>query len=86
MPCTRTEIPLCSIPAVITSASKHHNPDVGARRAVPRLGEARLAPTIDMFNCPRNADHVGRRIMADNLVILEKFTAKEAIVPHRPYD
>jgi len=38
----------------ITSAIKHHNPDVGARRAVPRLGEARLAPTIDMFNCPRN--------------------------------
>jgi hypothetical protein len=21
---------------------------------VPRLGEARLAPTIDMFTCPRN--------------------------------
>jgi hypothetical protein len=38
----------------ITSAIKHHNPDVGARRAVPRLGEARLAPTIDMFNCFRN--------------------------------
>jgi hypothetical protein len=38
----------------ITSAIKHYNPDVGARRAVPRLGEASLAPTIDMFNCPGN--------------------------------
>ena len=35
----------------ITSAS---NPDLGARRAVHRLGEARLAPTIDVFTCPRN--------------------------------
>ena len=38
----------------ITSAIKHHNPDVWARRAVPLLDEARLAPTIDMFNFPRN--------------------------------
>jgi hypothetical protein len=30
--------------SIITAAIKHHNPDVGARRAVPRLGEARLAP------------------------------------------
>jgi hypothetical protein len=40
--------------AFIDPAIKHDKPDVGARRAVPRLGEARLAPTIDMFNCPRN--------------------------------
>ena len=39
----------------ITPAIKHQNPDVGARRAVPRLGEASLAPTIDMFNCLRNS-------------------------------
>ncbi len=39
--------------AVITPVIKHDNPDVGARRAVPRLGEASLAPIIDMFNCPR---------------------------------
>jgi hypothetical protein len=38
----------------ITSAIKDHNPDVGERRAVPRLGEARLAPTTDMFICSRN--------------------------------
>jgi len=38
----------------ITPAIKYRNPDVGARRAVPRLGEASPAPTIDMFNCLRN--------------------------------
>jgi general secretion pathway protein J len=38
----------------ITPAIKHHNLDVGARRAVPRLGEASLAPTINMFNCLHN--------------------------------
>ena len=40
---------VCSTPAI-----QHRNPDVGARHAVPRLGEASLAPTIDMFNCLRN--------------------------------
>ena len=40
----------------ISSAIKHHNPDVGSRRAVPRLGEARLAPTIDIINRPRNTN------------------------------
>jgi len=45
---------ICLAEKVIAAAIKHHNPDVGARRAVPRLGDARLAPTIDMFNCPRN--------------------------------
>src|SRR6185369_9555309 len=38
----------------ITPAIKHHNPDVGTRRAVPRLGEASPAPTISMFSGLRN--------------------------------
>jgi hypothetical protein len=41
----------------ITPAIKHHNPDVGALLAAPRLGGASAAPTIDMFNCARNTNN-----------------------------
>jgi UDP-N-acetylglucosamine 2-epimerase (non-hydrolysing) len=62
----------------ITPAIKHHNPDMGARRAVPRLGEATLAPTIDMFNCPHNTTERPDAVTAGTVKLVG--TSKELII------
>ena len=57
---------------IITPATKHRNPDVGARRAVPRLGEASLAPTIDMFTCLRNTRYPAPGLQSVSLTPFRK--------------